>query len=787
VIDAVELPSVHSVTSASLGPLGARIRWVAVVIATLLVAAGCSDGPDSAAAEPAGYRAFGSIERANVVDAPPDAELALLDPTGAQVAEGRADRFGSLIFRSVDPGDDYVVVRRDGDRRERSEPFTVLAESDTPPSSLYEDQILEPGLNYMVMRDGIELAATVRLPDGASIDDGPFPTLIEYSGYAVAPPNDLLESIGARLADPDTPADPLAPATSTVVGSLLGPLLGFAVVSVQIRGSGCSGGDFDLFDLPSIYDGYDAIETVAAQPWAKGGKVGMVGISYSGYSQLFVGGTRPPSLAALAPMSVLGDLYDGIGYPGGIFNNGFALGWLTERQEDSEPAPEGGQSWAAALIEAGDDRCAENQRMRLQTQNGPEILEGTEFREPALFDRRTPADWAEQIDVPVFLVGGLQDEQLGSHWVNVIDRFDDNDRFWVTIFNGNHNDALAPEVFTRWVEFLDLFVADEVPEIPEAVLGLSGLLYQELGGAAAPQLEQTRFAGTSDLDAARRTFEADPRVRLLMDVGGGPLGPRSLQSTSELAFDDWPPPGTVATRWHLAEGGRLVTEGEETGSGSDEYRSDPSARPETNAEDGSVVYSADRPYEWEPVVDRSGLGYVSDPLEQGLLIAGPASLDVRIASSDDDADLQVTLTEVRPDGQETYLSSGWLRASHRALDEDRSSELLPFHSHRSEDAEKMVPGEAVDVRVPIHPTAAWLRAGSRIRVTILAPGGDVPLWKFRTLEKGDDTVSVVRDPAAPSSLVLPVVSRTEAPTPRPACQTLRGQPCRPYLAAANGG
>ena len=43
-----------------------------------------------------------------------------------------------------------------------------------------------------------------------------------------------------------------------------------------------------------------------------------------------------------------------------------------------------------------------------------------------------------------------------------------------------------------------------------------------------------------------------------------------------------------------------------------------------------------------------------------------------------DTDLEVTLTEVRPDGQERYIQSGWLRASHRQLDEAESTPLLPF-------------------------------------------------------------------------------------------------------------
>jgi len=110
-----------------------------------------------------------------------------------------------------------------------------------------------------------------------------------------------------------------------------------------MRGTGCSGGAFDLFGLPVTYDGYDAVETVGNQDWVKGNKVGMGGISFSGITQLFTAGTQPPHLAAIAPMSVTDDAYLSSVYPGGIFNDGFQLDWLEERREDARPAPEGGQ------------------------------------------------------------------------------------------------------------------------------------------------------------------------------------------------------------------------------------------------------------------------------------------------------------------------------------------------------------------------------------------------------------------------------------------------------------
>ena len=57
----------------------------------------------------------------------------------------------------------------------------------------------------MKVRDGVELAMTVRLPAGKKLSDGPFPTFIEYSGYQVAAPNDLLDSVIESLSGSGAP------------------------------------------------------------------------------------------------------------------------------------------------------------------------------------------------------------------------------------------------------------------------------------------------------------------------------------------------------------------------------------------------------------------------------------------------------------------------------------------------------------------------------------------------------------------------------------------------------
>ena len=61
---------------------------------------------------------------------------------------------------------------------------------------------------------------------------------------------------------------------------------------MNIRGTGCSGGAFHFFEPLQSTDGYDVIETIAAQPWVAHGKVGMVGISYPGHHAAVRRGAR---------------------------------------------------------------------------------------------------------------------------------------------------------------------------------------------------------------------------------------------------------------------------------------------------------------------------------------------------------------------------------------------------------------------------------------------------------------------------------------------------------------
>ena len=170
------------------------------------------------------------------------------------------------------------------------------------------------------------------------------------------------------------------------------------------------------------------------------------------------------------------------------------------------------------------------------------------------------------------------------------------------------------------------------------------------------------------------------------------------------------------------------------------------------------------------------------------MIAGASSLDVYLRSSRADTDLQATLTEIRPDGRETYVQNGWLRASHRKLDLEASTVNDPMPTHFREDAEPLPRGRFTLVRVPIYPVVHAFRAGSRLRVTISAVGGDRPLWDFQTVDRGRTRNTILLGGERPSRVVLPILRRTDAQgTPLPGPTALRGQPSRVYTPASNGG
>jgi putative CocE/NonD family hydrolase len=276
-------------------------------------------------------------------------------------------------------------------------------------------------------------------------------------------------------------------------------------------------------------------------------------------------------------------------------------------------------------------------------------------------------------------------------------------------------------------------------------------------------------------------------VRVLFEQGGnGQYSPGTPEPNFVEEFDSWPIPSATPRAWTL-DGNGALTDGAVTQPGSSTYAADPGAVPATfYSGDGNAIWRADVQYDWKPIPDGTGVGFVTAPLAADRVVAGTGSVDLWITADVADTDLEATISEVRPDGQEIYVQSGWLRASQRAL-LSSATELDPKHSNLEADAEPLPQGQPSLVRVQLFPFAHPFRAGSRLRLTIDAPGGNRAVWQFKTIAAGEH-VTVLYDSEHASRLVLPIVdvghALTEAP---PACGALRGEPCRNWVAAANGG
>ena len=703
-------------------------------------------------------------EQVTLTGLAPGAAVELHDDAGAIVAKGTADDNGALLFRRLDGGAVVHAVLADA----QSEPVTVLARHEHPGPEFYAGQVLgtDGDLTYIETRDGTTLSATVWLPGPAA--DGPYPTVVEYSGYAPS--------------DPDSQGFP----------EMLNAL-GYAYVGVNMRGTGCSGGSYRFFEYTQSLDGYDAIEAVAAQPWVQGNRVGMVGVSYPGISQLFVAQTQPPSLSAITPLSVLADSYQSTLYPGGILNTGFAVEWTQQRIDEARPA---GQAWAAARIDGVgrpvDAVCAANQLLRLQNPDLVAEIGTNPYWTDELGAEIAPRLFVDRIEVPVFLAGAWQDEQTGGHFATMLDRFTGTDHFYATLVNGLHTESIGPSVFPRFVEFLDLYVAERVPSLT-AARGVAPILAGSLFGTTDVALPaDDRFAGLTYGEALAE-FESEPPVEVLFEEGaaeGYPAGAPMARFSA--GFDAWPVPETEAHAWLLSPSGEpgqaggltnvdLVDGNPSTAS----YLALPDATPATFYEgSGNGVWAADVEYDWQQGGAGTYAAFITQPLPADTAVVGSGSVDLWIESNLGDTDLEVTVSEVTPDGNEVYVQSGWLRASHRALDEAASTRLRPVHTHRESDAAPLPDGEPTLVRVELFPFAHVFRAGSQVRLTVDAPGGNRAIWEFVTIASGEK-VTITSDVERTSALVLPVVDLAalgiNVPAARPACGALRGQPCRTYL------
>jgi putative CocE/NonD family hydrolase len=542
---------------------------------------------------------------------------------------------------------------------------------------------------------------------------GRFPLVINYSGYDPG----AIGGLAYREGDSAMSAD--------LDRTLLAH--GYAVMGVNARGTGCSEGEFDFLGPKYGEDGRDAVEFAAAQAWSNG-SVGMANWSWAGMSQLATAAMRPAHLLAIAPGMVLGDPRLDSWAPGGVPAPAFIKDWRAFLHG----------RWEAVRRSATaeqDQQCVAQIDRNLQGEEQHSITTLV-TRHPlrdAWIEARQLRDRARLTQVPVLSMESFQDEAVTSREGYYQERLDPT-RVWMVQTNGGHDLYESLAFRPALIAFLDHF-----------------LKHVSNGFESRPHLEvwmDTVSSGNADhelYEAARPgwMFERDS---VHVDVKPIIL---TLSGDSQLLPD--------------------AASAAQTRPDSYQY---PTPGPGVDVGEAGSAWGA-LPPDWKT----GSLAYTSPPLPRDVLAYGSGSVDLYVSSTSSDTDLQVTLTEIRPDGQEVFIQRGWLRLSDRAIDPVLSSIVRPVLVDTPDAIHALVPDQPVLARVELNKFAYVFRKGSRVRIWIDTPS----FWggygfAYTPLPA---TNRIWHDAEHASRVVLGELSDIPIPQQAGSACTRLKEPCRP--------
>ena len=509
---------------------------------------------------------------------------------------------------------------------------------------------------------------------------------------------------------------------------------GYAVVVVDVRGTGASFGTRDSFRSPrERADSAEIADWIVAQPWSNG-VIGATGISYLGAASDFLASTGHPAVKAIAPLSAVWDTYSDNYFPGGIqlksltrIYDELMIGLDHDRRDVlkkfsyfNNPDFEGPQP-----VDDDPDGVLLNQAVRQHLSNfrQTDFMAEFRFREEGLpYDPEfssasfSPYAVSEGIrrDVAILSVSGWLD---GAGYMNgAIARYltlKDNPRH-LLLGAWDHGARVDGSPWRTSTEVAFPWLAEVLRFFDTYLLG--------------------RDTGLKD--------EA-------------PIHYYAVHAEEWRAAQVWPPVETQV-RFFIGEAGHLADAAPRAGA--DEYQVDFTigTGAETRYERIAGLDSRNYYADWQGRTARM-LSFMSAPLDQAMELAGHGLADLYLSGSERDLALFVYLTEVEVGGTERYVTEGLLRALHRKEQPAPKTyrTTWPFRSFSRADASPLTPDKVERIRVPLLPVAWRFSAGSRIRLSIAGADDDhcaqVPHGR-------PPLIKLLRGGSSASALELPMVA-----------------------------
>ncbi|MGW8225786.1 MAG: CocE/NonD family hydrolase, partial [Anaerolineales bacterium] len=574
------------------------------------------------------------------------------------------------------------------------------------------------------MRDGIKIAVDLCLPKDLP-GDNKIPAILIMARY--------WRSFSLRTPDQPgkAPMGPRDPISDFLVRH------GYAVVQVDVRGSGASYGTWEyVTSSTEMADMAEVAAWAAKQTWCNG-RIGAVGISYEGSTAELLAASGEPSVHAIIPQETEFDIYTDIVFPGGIRNEWFIDTWnQTNHQLDQNKVPKE-WGWSARLFVTGvrpvdgDEKKILLQAAIKEHNQNPDVhsaLRGITYRDDLFGSMGVTLDQmsffsyqaaTEKSNVPIFSWGSWLDGNtanavlhrfinLSNPQIAVIGAWSHNMKTHASPF-AEPKSKPAPDQKGQWHEvlsFFDHFLLDQKDDKFE---------------------ERVLYYYTLGIEKWQKTVV-------------------------------WPPDGTQNQRWFMRENGQLTTEEPTSENGEDVYQVDLEATTGRNnrwhTPDGMtpVIYK-DR-----LKADQRLLIYTSDPFPTDIELTGHPVVTLYITSTAADGAFYVYLEEVDQKGKVIYLTEGQLRAIHRKISSDSPPyrSFGPYHSFQKLDTSSLVPGEVSEISFALIPTSVQIKKGHRLRVAIAGHDKDT----FTPIPEGEiRTITIQRNSNFASYIDLPLITR----------------------------
>jgi putative CocE/NonD family hydrolase len=477
---------------------------------------------------------------------------------------------------------------------------------------------------------------------------------------------------------------------------------GYAIVIVDTRGSGKSPGQNDPSSYQEALDFYDAIEWIARRPWCTG-KIGTLGISYLAASQWRVANLQPPSLQAIVPWEARADQYRDQAYHGGIF----AMGFLS----------------TLFAVETAAHLLGEPRSYNPDAFNNNLLWTYMRNDLDSELWRLCSARW-EKITVPLYTAGNWSG--VGLHLRGNIEGFVNaaSRHKKLRVHTGTHLHPFYSEegrldqlrFMDHWLKGIDTGIMDEPPVKLEI----------RTGGSATPY--EFRFENEWPLARTRWTklhLRIDREWSDGFEAVEGQLvtGPPPKESRVTYSATGAPRPGGAWSEL-LALGGWILC--------------------------------------------RTGVSFETPPMTEDTEVTGPVVLNLWVSSTSKDMDIFATIRNIGPDGKDVWevgqhrqpvpVTKGWLRASHRKLDPQRSLPHRPYHAH--DERWWLEPDQPVECQVEIWPTCMVFKKGHKLRLDIQPRDGvgsapythyhaDYNVGARNTIHAGGDKASYLLLPIIP--------------------------------------